>query len=203
MNQLDSLLASGQITAYCLGNLGPTEARHIKMLADAHPEIQAAIDLELGLLEQYAQGPAPRAGLKNQVIDFLDQHWTEAPVDLQNPPMIHPLSDRKAWSAALQNMTPDMEEPGYSLKILKDTPEHILSLVWLSESMTETKHDAADFLESFFILEGECECNFEGQIVRFGAGDYFEIPPNVDHAIKNISIDRNYVKGLVQRRKAA
>lgn len=203
MNELETLLSSGQITAYCLGNLDPADAVKIKALADRHPEIREAVELELNLLEKYAQGPKPRYELKQQVLDFLDRHWSEAPIDLSNPPLLHPHSDRNAWNTALQNLVPETEAPGYALKILKDSPDHVLSLVWLSGAMLEDKHDADDFHECFFILEGECECDFEGRIARFSAGDYFEIPPDTTHSIKNISRNSGYVKGLVQRKKAA
>ncbi len=89
-------------------------------------------------------------------------------------------------------------------EIVKSEPEEVLlTLAWLSADLVEDQHAGDAFIESFFILEGACECDFDGRIVRFSAGDYFEIPADTRHVIKNISEGLPYVKGLVQRRKAA
>lgn len=203
MNDLDTYLDSGIIEAYCLGNLSAVDATQVSELAAAHPAVKAAIEETIALLEKYPQSPEPRIGLKTQVLDFLDKYLSPESIDLQNPPLIHLHSDTNAWNQALKNVEPDMLEPGLSARVLKESAEVILSVVWLSDKLVEQKHATEEFQESFFILEGACECDFEGKIVRFSAGDYFDIPPNTDHIIRNISEGLSYVKGLVQRRRAA
>lgn len=203
MNELDLYIDSGIIEAYCLGSLPSDEAAEVTVMAGRYPEVEQAITQTLALLEQYPQSPAPSAGLKTRVLDFLDQFLESEKIDLENPPLIHLHSDVQAWNQALQNLGPEHEESGFTLRVLKESNHLQLSVVWLSDKMVETKHATDEFQESFFILEGECECDFEGKVVRFGAGDYFDIPPNTDHTIKNISTGLSYVKGLVQRRKAA
>lgn len=203
MNDLTTYLDSGVIEAYCLGSLSAVEAAEVSAMAQAHPEVKEAIDQTLNALEMYLQAPAPSAALKSRVLDFLDQFMAAEVIDLQNPPLIHLHSDTKAWNQALASVTPDFHEPGLSFRVLKETEEMVLSVVWLSDKLVETKHANEEFQESFFILEGACECDFEGKIVRFSAGDYFDIPANTNHSIRNISVGMDYVKGLVQRRKAA
>ncbi|MEQ1744388.1 MAG: cupin domain-containing protein [Saprospiraceae bacterium] len=203
MSELNTYIASGIIEAYCLGSLPPQEAAEVAAMAAKHPEVQAEMDSILAALEQYAKGPEPRPELKNQVLDFLGAFLKEETVDLQNPPLIHRYSDATAWKKALANIRPDMEEPHFAVRVLKETDDLMLSVVWLSGNLVEDEHTEDDFQESFFILEGACECDFDGKIVRFSAGDYFEIPPNTRHVIKNISEGLPFVKGLVQRRKAA
>ncbi len=203
MNDLDTYLGSGIIEAYCLGSLSPEEAAEVSAMAALHPEVNEAIDQTLMVLEKYPQAPEPGVGLKNKVLDFLEPYLVEEAIDLQNPPLIHRHSDMDAWNRALKHVTPDMEEPGLAARVLKESDNLLLSVVWLSDKLVESKHTTDEFRESFFILEGTCECDFEGKIVRFSAGDYFDIPPNTDHVIKNISVGLTYVKGLVQRRKAA
>lgn len=202
MNELNTYIASGIIEAYCLGSLPPAQAAGVAAMAAEHPEIQAEIDRTLAAMERYPQGPEPRPGLKNRVLDFLDAFLTEETVDLQNPPLLHGHSDADAWNRALQGVEPDILEPGLSARVLKETDDILLSVVWLSADLVEDKHADDEFMESFFILEGSCECDFEGRIVRFSAGDYFDIPANTRHVIKNISEGLPYVKGLVQRRRA-
>lgn len=203
MNELNTYIASGIIEAYCLGSLPPAQAAEVAAMAAAHPEVQAEIDRILATLEKYPQSPEPRADLKSRVLDFLDAFLKKETVDLQNPPLLHRHSDADAWNAALKNIEPDIQEPGFAARVLKESDDLILSVVWLSADLVEEPHASDEFQESFFILEGACECDFEGKIVRFSAGDYFDIPPNTRHVIKNISEGLPYVKGLVQRQRAA
>jgi quercetin dioxygenase-like cupin family protein len=204
MNTLSTYITSGIIEAYCLGNLTSAQAAEVSAMAAAHPEVQQEIDKTLAILEQYPQSPEPKAGLKDRVLGFLDAYLSAEVIDLSNPPLLHRFSDATAWNRALADLRPEIEEPGFAARILKETNEVVLSVVWLSDELVEDEHDPKEaFQESFFILEGSCECNFEGTIVRFSAGDYFDIPPNTKHIIKNISESLPYVKGLVQRRIAA
>ncbi|MBL7808007.1 MAG: cupin domain-containing protein [Saprospiraceae bacterium] len=203
MNEKDTILQSGMIEAYCLGTLSESEATALLVAASEHPELRHAIDQTMATLQQYPAGPSPRHELKNKVLNFLDNFLPAEIINLVHPPLIHLHSDADAWNKALAGVQPEMEEDGMAARVLNETEEVVLSVVWLSGEMVEDKHEANEFLESFFILEGACECDFEGKIVRFSAGDYFDIPPNTRHTIKNISPSLGYVKGLVQRRKAA
>jgi len=203
MNDLDIYLNSGLIEAYCLGNLTDAEAADVSAMASKHAAVREAVEQTMAVLEQYPQRKNLRPELKNKVMSFLDGFLADETIDLHNLPLIHLHSDINAWNRALKDIKPDFEEPGLAARVLKETDEVLLSVVWLSEKMVEDKHHDDEFLESFLILEGACECDFEGEIVRFSAGDYFDIPPNTQHVIKNISEGFSFVKGLVQRRKAA
>lgn len=203
MDDLNTYLDTGIIEAYCLGNLSPAQAAEVTAMAAAHPAVREEIEMTLAALGQYPKSPAPRPELKQRVLDFLDPFLQPEHIDLANPPLIHRFSDANAWNSALATVTPDIEEQGFAARVLKETDDVVLSVVWLSADLVEAQHSDDEFRESFFILEGACECDFEGKIVRFGAGDYFDIPPNTRHVIKNISEGLPYVKGLVQRRKAA
>ncbi|MCB0576904.1 MAG: cupin domain-containing protein, partial [Saprospiraceae bacterium] len=111
--------------------------------------------------------------------------------------------DPTAWSRALDGLEPEVTENGMAARVLAEDETRELSLVWLSGELVEDMHSDDEFRESFLILEGACECDFGGVIARFGAGDYFDIPPHTPHTIRNISENLPYVKGLVQRLKAA
>ncbi len=203
MNTVNTYIDSGIIENYCLGNLSTAEAAEVADMASMHPEIKAEIDRTLTVLEQIPQSPEPRTALKDQILGFLDQYLEPGMIDLQNPPLIHLHSNTIAWNLALNNLEPDIHEPGFATRVLKETAHIELSVVWLSDKLVEEAHDEGEFIESILILEGACECDFGGKIVRFSEGDYFDVPPNTPHAIKNISEGIPFVKGLVQRRKAA
>lgn len=204
MKDLEKYIASGVIEAYCLGNLSDMEAAEVSAAAAQSPEVQAEIEQTLAVLEKYqSTAAAPRPELKTRVLNFLDNFLASEKIDLQNPPLLNKYSDAAAWNVALTKVEADIHEEGFACKILKMSEKVELSVVWLSSEMVEDEHEADNFLESFLILEGACECNFDGVIVRFSAGDYFDIPPATKHTIRNISSDLPFVKGLVQRRKAA
>ncbi len=203
MFDLNLYIASGVIESYCLGNLSDAEAQALTQLAAQYPALQAEIDKTLAVLEPYSGQNAPAADLKERTLQFLSTFLKQEAISLAQPPMINQYSDAKAWQEAVKGLQPEHQEDGFAFRFLKESPEVELNLVWLYGEMIEDQHPEEDFAESFLILEGACECDFGGQIVRFSAGDYFDIPPGVNHVIKNISVHSNYVKGLVQRRKAA
>lgn len=203
MFDLNTYLASGVVESYCLGNLAESETRTLLELAAQHPDLQAEIDATLAALQQYGARHTPAPGLKHRTLNFLNTFLTKDIIDLAQPPLIHQHSDAAAWQEAVNGLQPDFQEDGLAVCSLKDTPDIELNLVWLYGELVEDQHPSEEFVESFLILEGACECDFEGQIARFSAGDYFDVPAGIRHTIKNISDHQGFVKGIVQRRKAA
>ncbi|MBK8955195.1 MAG: cupin domain-containing protein [Saprospiraceae bacterium] len=203
MFNLEQYISSGVIESYCLGNLPAAEARILLKLASEYPELQIEIDETLAALEKYKIGQTPPRNLKDRTLNYLDPFLTREKIDLNDLPVITKHSDAYAWQAAIKDLLPEHEYPDFSIRNLKQGQELEINLVWLHQVLVEDQHSGDDFTESFLILEGACECDFEGHIVRFGAGDYFEVPAGVRHVIKNISEPEGFVKGIVQRRKAA
>jgi mannose-6-phosphate isomerase-like protein (cupin superfamily) len=203
MFDVEKYIESGVIESYCLGNLSEAEAKTLIELAAEHPAVQAEIDRTLEVLENYGPQRQPSPQLKNRVLNFLDAYLQPEKVELANLPLIHLHSDVFAWAHTMTGLEPEVHLDNFAIRELKKTPELELNLVWLYGKMVEDEHDPDEFVESFLILEGACECDFEGKIVRFGAGDYFDVPPGVKHVIRNISETLPYIKGVVQRRKVA
>lgn len=195
----NNLINSGQLEAYCLGQLSIEEAQIISEWAAHDPDIKYEIDQIMSTLESYPNRLTPNPQLKTKVLDFLSQHLNHEAIDLSNPPLLNKYSDVNSWSKAVQNF--DFHDDDSNLQVenifLSNNKE--LNLIWLHDEIIEDAHEDNQFKESFLILEGECECDFEGIIVRFKAGDYFEVPPNTKHSIRNISQQGHLVKGLVQR----
>lgn len=202
MFDLKTYLSSGVIEAYCLGNLSLQESTELLHLAQQHPEIDEEINITLATLKRHLLMPNRAATLKERVLDFLLPHLDSELIDPQHLPLLHPFSSSVDWHNALGDQTPDLQEENFAIRVLKDTPDVQLHMVWLFHELVEDGHPSSDFQESFLILEGACECNFGGRIVRFSAGDYFEIPPDTQHIIRNITPD-GCVRGLVQRKKVA
>lgn len=199
-------IASGAVEAYCLGILPESEARELTALALQYPELQAEIDQTLHTIELSlrvhppAQSPQLRAG----VLGLLEQLQQEQAIDLGNPPLITRHSDIRLWNEALRGIEPDVDMEQVKLHYLRDTEDYQLMVAWVNTEMMEDPHHNDEFQESFLILEGCCECDLGGQIVRLQAGDYLDIPFEVTHTFKNISpAPLTHVKALIQRRKVA
>jgi hypothetical protein len=207
MKDVQAYIESGILEVYCLGTLSAAESAEVEAAAAAHPEIEAEIGHILQTLEQYpvAHTAAPAPALRGRVLDFLNPFLAQksAAIDLNNPPILDQYSDPAAWRLALEGVEPDVFEEGFSLKVLSSSPTVELCVVWLSDALTEDAHDADEFGESFLLLEGACECDFDGQYARYSVGDFFNVPANTRHVIRNVSTDSPFVKGLVQRLKKA
>ncbi len=202
MFDLNTYLSSGVIEAYCLGNLSAEETAELLHLARQNPEIDEEINNTLAALKLHTLISNRTSALKEQVLDFLQPHLDSEVIDADHLPLLHKFSSSVDWHKALGELTPDLQEENFAIHLIKDTPDVQLHMVWLFHELVEDGHDRSDFQESFLILDGACECNFGGRIVRFSAGDYFEVPPNTSHIIRNIT-PNGCVRGLVQRKKVA
>lgn len=196
-------IESGVLEAYCLSSLPEPEAAEVARVAAAHPEIGAAIDQILSTLTQQVTA-SPRPALRNQVLDFLRPHLHQpATIDLSHPPLLDERSDARAWAAAVGHLQPAAFEDGLSLQVISSTATHELCVVWLSGTLHEEAHPDDAFSESFLLLEGACACDFGSLRASYAAGDFFRIPANTPHTVRNTSPDTPWVKGLVQRVRVA
>ncbi len=195
----NNIINSGQLEAYCLGQLSIEDAQIISNLAEHDPDIKNELDQIISALESYPDKLTPNPKLKTKVLDFLSQHLHHEEIDLSNPPLLNKYSDVNSWSKAVQNFSYHDDASNLQVENIFLSKNKELNLIWLQDEIIEDAHENDQFKESFLILEGACECDFEGIIVRFKAGDYFEVPSNTKHTIRNISGPGLCVKGLVQR----
>jgi quercetin dioxygenase-like cupin family protein len=86
---------------------------------------------------------------------------------------------------------------------LRETEEWQLCVAWLQTDLIEEAHHQNEFQESFLILEGTCECDLGGKIIRLQPGGYLDIPFDTPHVIKVTTPENGFVKALIQRRKVA
>ncbi|MFM9947649.1 MAG: cupin domain-containing protein [Saprospiraceae bacterium] len=197
-------LDSGIVEEYCLGLLDSEAAIGVERLSRQFREIDLEINKTLETLARFSTIAEPGPHLKASLFQLINHLETEQIIDLKAPPFIHRHSDAEVWNKAIEGLTPNIEEDSAKYHFLQERPEFQLAVVWLEDQLHEEGHDSNDFLESFLILEGTCECNIGGKIIHLQAGDYFEIPPLTQHTIRNTSVHpQPFVKALVQRRKAA
>jgi len=197
-------LDSGIVEEYCLGLLDSEAAAAVEQLSRQHPAIDLEIHKTLETLTRFTTGAKPGPQVKTTLFQLIDHLETEQNIDLKSPPFIHRHSDIEAWNKAIEGLAPNIEEDSTRYHFLQERPDFQLSIVWLEGQLVEDGHDSDEFLESFLILEGTCECNIGGKIIHLQAGDYLDIPRLTQHTIRNTSAHpQPFVKALVQRRKAA
>ena len=191
-------LQSSQLDHYCLGLLSPDEANEVERLAGEYPVIRAELNRLAHGLATYAIEPImPSPSLKNQVMTALTQ-LGEVPVfDLNALPLINAYSDADQWQRTVASMQPPTSYEnlfGYELR----HDAHVEQLVfWVKQAVEPEEHQ--DERESFLILEGRCECFVGGELVQLSAGDYIDIPLDLEHTVQVIS--ETPVKAIVQRVK--
>lgn len=192
-----------QVEAYCLGLLSEEDAAFITQAARKHSALRAAIEAKEQSLIQATSTPL-NASLKYKILEQIKTIVLQETIDLLNLPIIHKNSDLEIWRNAVEGLSPDFEQDGLQGKILKDTPDHTLTLAWLSTSLEEEGHADDTFMESLFVLEGTCTCEVGNQTFYLKPGDFLDIPPSVQHNVICTSPTLGYVKGIIQRmRKAA
>lgn len=186
----------------CLGFLSESES--IKILADAekNPALLKRIEnIERNLLQAYQTQPSETQ--KAKTFALLERIAAESEIDLKQPPFINKYSNVNSWNKAVQSLQPTGNFGGVKVYLLLQNATDEMYVVWLQDYLEEEGHDENIFVESFFILQGNCECNLGGKIVYLQAGDFLEIPNRTKHSIKSINAEIGYVKAILQRRKTA
>ncbi|MFN8352977.1 MAG: cupin domain-containing protein [Spirosomataceae bacterium] len=196
MTDIQAYIESGIIEEYCLGLLPADETIQLHQLAKEFPIINQEIERTEATLAKYASTQATRQTAKGKFLDTITQLTAEENLNLHHLPRITPYSDAQKWKDAVAGIVPEIPMEGCLGHVLTMTPQTEQYLIWLHSELVEDAHN--DLHESFLILEGTCECNLGGQLVRFGAGDYFEIPLMTHHTIRNTSAD-GPIKAIVQR----
>jgi mannose-6-phosphate isomerase-like protein (cupin superfamily) len=176
-------IESGVLEEYCLGLLNEADRSFLIQMAMLYPEIkEELIAVELAM-EQLASTNAlkPGHGIKQRILNTLgfgDDKFDHFPTVTKD-------ADYKTWLKNLAHLIPsELSEDFYCEIIRKD--DHIKQMLVVTKSdVPEEDHD--DYLESFFILNGHCECTVGDKTVDLFAGDYLEIPLHIKHNIKIIS----------------
>jgi mannose-6-phosphate isomerase-like protein (cupin superfamily) len=190
----------GMLEDYCLGLLDATQSAAVEAACAANPELQTELSRLQGALEGYAQAHAhaPRPGLKQRVLDVLDNLAKEAQLSEGNLPLINQFTDSRQWLRYVDPMQPAALNSETVMVTLREDEKVIQMAVWTDINIPDEEHD--DLQESFIILEGECECYVGDKVYRLKAGDFLEIPLHQHHDVQLISTK---VVAILQRIKVA
>lgn len=199
---IPTLIKSGIIEAYCLGEAKFAQMRKLALIAQRHPEVQAEIVRTHAMLRQLNDDAPMLHAHQEKVLHILRQLRLEQDMTLYCLPLLTPYSDHRLWLQALDTLQPTNRLSSFDFYVLQETPNLLQTLIWMKTAIEEDGHPPEDFQESFLVLEGECECNVGGEIIHLTAGGYLAIPANTLHVIQNLHPDRP-VLGVMQRYRAA
>lgn len=195
-------MESGIIEAYCLGQLDLSQMREVEQVAQRHPEVRTEITRTHATLRGLATETPDLRAQKANIMHTLRQLRIEQEMSLDNLPLLTPYSDYRQWLTVVGSLQPSDRLEDIDYLVLQETPNVEQTLIWMRTAIAEDGHESDSFQESFLVLEGECECDFDGEIVRLSAGGYVAIPPNTPHIIRNLYPDRPLL-GVMQRYRAA
>lgn len=193
-------IKSGIIQDYCLGILSKKEMEQVEQHAAVYPEIRNEMEAHQKALSQYAGNFAnvvPRE-LKAKTLSLLDNLKKEELADSNNIPLLNKFSDYKNWLRVVKPLLPDELKKPTFIKVLHEDDKIFQAVMWVKDYYPDEVHD--DLQECFIILDGECECHVEGEVIKLGAGGFFEVPLHKHH---DVLVTKGPVLAVVQRLKVA
>jgi mannose-6-phosphate isomerase-like protein (cupin superfamily) len=193
-------IESGIVQDYCLGMLSKKEMQQVDQHAANHPEIKNEMEAHQKLLGQYAGSFAKTVPpeLRAKTLSLLDNLKKEELADLNNLPLLNKFSDHKNWLRVVKPLLPAVLKKPTFAKVLHEDDKVLQVLLWVKDYYPDEVHD--DLNECFIVLEGECECHVEDEIIKLGAGGFFEVPLHKHH---DVVVTKGPVLAVVQRLKVA
>jgi len=193
-------IESGIVQDYCLGMLSKSEMEQVDWHAAIYPEIKMEIEAHHRALGQYAGSFANTVPheLRAKTLSLLDNLKKEELADQNNLPLLNKFSDHKNWLRVVKPMLPDELKKPTFIKVLHEDEKLLQVLMWVKDYCPDEVHD--DLEECFIILDGECECHIEGEVIKLGAGGFFEVPLHKHH---DVVVTKGPVLAVVQRLKVA
>ncbi|HWZ05006.1 MAG TPA: cupin domain-containing protein [Mucilaginibacter sp.] len=179
-------IESGVLEAYCLGLLGEEEEAYLIQMTMLYPEIKAELTAIEIVMEKMADLDAvePSTSVKQKVLSALGFNET-ALLNIDNLPVISNTGDPKPWLNIFSHLIPAEPSEDFVSHVIRDDEQVQQMLVISKTNVPEEQH--GDFLESFFILQGRCECTIGGNFYALGPGDFIEIPLYTKHDIKLVT----------------
>lgn len=193
---IQEYIDSGVLEAYCLGALTAEEYADVERMYDNHEVVKHELNAIRNALGQYAAQVAitPPDALSGQIWNVLDNLNKENAADLHNLPVINRHTDYKKWKAIVLPFAPQPRKGEFLTKVLRHTDTVTQVLIVATVDVPDEVH--TNELESFIVLEGECECIIGDKSYRLSPGQYIEIPLHTHH---DVQIRSAYVMAIMQR----
>jgi mannose-6-phosphate isomerase-like protein (cupin superfamily) len=181
---IQAYITSGILEEYCLGLLNEEEQANLIKMSILYPEIKDELIAVEIALEQLAQSGAiePGLGVRQRILNMFGVKDTDEPVNPDQFPAIGRDTDYQTWLNKLEDLIPDEPTESLSIEIIRDDEYFKQMLVISKQDIPEEEH--GEFLESFLILKGRCECTVGDSLHTLGVGDFIEIPLHTKHDVK-------------------
>ncbi|MEO8884893.1 MAG: cupin domain-containing protein [Mucilaginibacter sp.] len=190
---IQAYIQSGILEQYCLDLLNADERADVLKNGALYPEIkQELIHIET-TMEKMAAARAidPDERLKQQILSTLG---FGDDIDLNNPPNVDAYSDYEAWLKAVEHLIPAQPFEDFFMEVLRQDDRGTQMLVVTKTDVPEETHD--NWIESFFILKGQCVCTVGTETITLNVGNFLEVPLYTEHDIK---ITSPYLVAILQR----
>ena len=179
---------------YCLDALDFEQRVAFEKLMAQNNDLMAKVCAMMETMDTLEQSDtAALTRWKENTWPLLQNISLEKEMNLKQLPLINRFSDHQKWFEAMKPLLPKKPAP-ISMRVLTQTEEIMQALVISYIDIPEEEHN--DMLESFIILEGECECRVGDKVIRLKAGGYLSIPLHEPHHVKVLS---EHVVAVLQR----
>jgi mannose-6-phosphate isomerase-like protein (cupin superfamily) len=191
---IQKYIESGILEEYCMGLLSEGDQAYLIQMTMLYPEIKEELTAIELAMERWAASTAiePEPSLKEKIMTELGFDNITS-LDINRLPAVDKNADHQAWLKTLDHLIPiELSEDFLRLEIRKDNNFQQMLVVTKMDVPEEDHHD---FIESFFILKGTCECYLGDDLFKLEEGDFLEIPLHVKH---NIQVTSPYVVAVLQ-----
>jgi mannose-6-phosphate isomerase-like protein (cupin superfamily) len=195
MTDPDKYLTDGTLIDYSLGLLNENDRLEMEIALELYPQLKEELRMLQDILHKYLRNkPEASAELKERIWATLQNISLEKYMNLQHLPLINKYSNHKSWMDAVSPLLPKKLKAPFYARPLTNTKGVTQVLIMSGIDIPDEVHE--DELESFILLEGECECHVGERIIKVSAGGYLEIPLHQHHDVKILS---EYIVGVMQR----
>lgn len=197
---INEFIASGMIQDYCLGILKKQDQELVERQAALFPEIKKEILAQQEALAGYAAdfSRMPDPLLKGRILATLEGLEKNPEQTKSDSHLLTRFSEKENWLRIVKPHLPKTLSENFFSKVLRNDREVFQAVLWVKDGYPDEVHEDLD--ESFMILEGECDCYVENNVIRLGPGDFFQVPLDVHHDVR---VTRGPVLAIVQRLKTA
>jgi mannose-6-phosphate isomerase-like protein (cupin superfamily) len=193
---IKAYISSGVLKEYVTGTLGVIEKAGVEVMCDMHPEVREALNREEELMVNAAeeQTDAPPPEFKAGMWELLHNVNKEKQMDPNDLPFINRFTDHQRWLRFVEERIPARVNEDRIVDVLQHN-EKITQALVISKTDFENEEHVHE-IESFIILEGECECTIGDNVFRLGPGGFTDIPLHTPHTVRIIS---PHVVAILQR----
>jgi mannose-6-phosphate isomerase-like protein (cupin superfamily) len=174
-------IESGVLEEYCMGLLSEGEEAYLIQMTMLYPEVKAELTAIETAMEKMANFGAvePNPSVKQNVLSALG--FNEI-LNVNDLPVISHAADPEPWLNVFSHLIPDEPSEDFVSHVIRDDEQVQQMLVISKANVPQEEH--SDFIESFYILQGRCECTIGENFYALGPGDFIEIPLHIKHNIK-------------------